>query len=223
MTTTIDIAAIRERESAITALESAWNACAVTLRHERTPEVWRMPSRCDGWQVRDIYAHVLGQLEDAAAGLAGTRTPDEQARAVREIDHPQLVERFDDAVAVGRQVLADLTDEVWSVSVGRTGLSVGDGVVALAHDARIHDDDVRSLHYESCVTPELWLPSLAHICRVLAEREVEFAVELTDAGRLELGRRVPPRGACTTYEFVLAATGRDRHAAAPLTALDIYR
>jgi hypothetical protein len=223
MTATIDIASIRERGNAIAALESAWNACAVTLRHERTPEVWRMASRCDGWQVRDIYAHVLGQLEDAAAGLAGTRTPDEQARALREIDHPQLVERFDHAVAVGRALLAALTDGVWFVSVGPTGLSVGDGVVALAHDARLHDDDVRSLHHESCASPELWLPSLAHICRVLAERGVEFAVELTDAGRLELGGGIPPRGACTTYEFVLAATGRDRHARMPLTALDIYR
>ena len=120
-------------------------------------------------------------------------------------------------------MLADLTDEVWLVPVGAAGLSVADGVVALAHDARIHDDDVRSLHHESCVSPELWLPSLAHICRVLAERGVELAVELTDAGRLELGGRSPPRGACTTYDFVLAATGRDQHAPAPLTALDIYR
>ncbi len=182
-----------------------------------------MPSRCEGWQVRDIYAHVLCQIEDAAAGLAGTRTPDEQARALRELDHQQLMDRFDHAVAVGRHLLADLTDEVWSGAVGATGLSVGDGVVALTHDARVHDDDVRSLHYESCFATEVWLPSLAHICRVLDKRGDEFAVELTDAGRLELGRRTPPRHTCSTYEFVLAATGRDRHAPAQLAALDIYR
>jgi uncharacterized protein (TIGR00369 family) len=220
--TTIDIASIRERRNAIAALTSAWDACTATLRHERTAPVWRMPSRCQGWEVRDTYAHVLGQIEDAAGGVAGTRTPDEQALSMRTIDRPQLAERFAQAVAVGRQLLADLTDEVWQVPAGATGLSVGDGVVALAHDARLHDDDVRSLYHESCTAPAVWLPSLAHICRVLAARGVALAVDLTDAGRLELDTQGPSIGACSTYDFVLAATGRDEHAPAPLAALDIY-
>jgi hypothetical protein len=220
--TTIDVASIRERKSAIAALTSAWDACTATLGDERTAAVWQMSSRCQGWEVRDTYAHVLGQIEDAASGVAGTRTPDEQARSLRTLDVQQLAERFAQAVVVGRQLLADLTDEVWLVPAGVTGLSLGDGVVALAHDARLHDDDVRSLYHESCVAPAVWRPSLAHIWRVLAERGVEVAVELTDAGRLELDTQAPPIGACSTYDFVLAATGRDEHASTPLAALDIY-
>lgn len=218
----IDIAAIRRRKNATAALAAALEACAATLADERTSAVWQMPSRCRGWQVRHVYAHVLGQLEDAAAGAPGIRTPDEQAFAIPAVGYDELKARFEAAIQVGRDLLANLTDDLWSAPAGTTSLTIGEGVIALAHDARLHDDDVRSLYHEPCTSGDVWLASLDHISRQVTRRGTGFVVELTDTGRLEVGSPTPTIDACTTYDFVLGATGRRHDAPAALASLNIY-
>jgi uncharacterized protein (TIGR03083 family) len=47
-------------------------------------DAWRRPTRCVGWQVRDVAGHVVGQLIDTVTGAAGTRSSDEQAAEMRE-------------------------------------------------------------------------------------------------------------------------------------------
>src|SRR5215469_7328708 len=50
-----------------------------------TPEQWEVQSRCDGWRVADVAAHVVGQLTDVAAlRLDGLGTPEVTARQVQE-------------------------------------------------------------------------------------------------------------------------------------------
>ena len=44
---------------------------------------WTRETRCTGWQVRDVAGHVVGQAVDTVSGAIGTRTPDEQAAALR--------------------------------------------------------------------------------------------------------------------------------------------
>ena len=44
---------------------------------------WTCETRCTGWQVRDVAGHVVGQAIDTVSGAIGTRTPDQQAAALR--------------------------------------------------------------------------------------------------------------------------------------------
>ena len=37
---------------------------------------WSTPTRCAGFDVRDVAGHVIGLAEDVAAGRAGSRTPE---------------------------------------------------------------------------------------------------------------------------------------------------
>lgn len=46
--------------------------------------VWTAPTRCTRWEVRDVSAHVVGQLVDTVSGKVGSRTADEQAAGLRE-------------------------------------------------------------------------------------------------------------------------------------------
>ena len=63
------------------------------LRH-LDASVWTTPTRCTGWEVRDIAGHVVGLANDAATGVPGTRTPDEQAAALRDSEPGDLAEQL---------------------------------------------------------------------------------------------------------------------------------
>lgn len=43
---------------------------------------WSAPSRCEGWEVRDVAAHVYGTVHDVLAGTVGQRTPEQEARRI---------------------------------------------------------------------------------------------------------------------------------------------
>ena len=48
-------------------------------------KAWAAPTRCDGWSVADVAAHVIGSMADVAGGrLEGLGTPEVTAREVAE-------------------------------------------------------------------------------------------------------------------------------------------
>src|SRR5437868_4762406 len=48
-------------------------------------EEWQRPTRCQGWSVADIAAHLVGQLTDVVTGnLEGLGTPEVTMREVEE-------------------------------------------------------------------------------------------------------------------------------------------
>ena len=60
-------------------------AAFADLLSDLSPEQWETPSRCDGWRVADVAAHVVGQLSDVTAlRLDGLGTPEVTARQVDE-------------------------------------------------------------------------------------------------------------------------------------------
>ena len=44
---------------------------------------WEAPTRCTGFQVRDVAGHVVGLAEDVVKGVPGSRNAEAEAASVR--------------------------------------------------------------------------------------------------------------------------------------------
>jgi uncharacterized protein (TIGR03083 family) len=104
----------------------------------------RRPTRCDGWSVHDVVAHVIGLASDAFAGRVGRFTPDEQAAMRRDLTPSELADELDQALLLGEPFLRAVTDEQWAGKSGAPGLTLGEGLLTLWFDAWVHRDDVRA-------------------------------------------------------------------------------
>jgi Mycothiol maleylpyruvate isomerase N-terminal domain len=97
---------------------------------------WTVSSRCAGWQVRDVAAHVVGQAADVVSGAAGTRTSDQQAVALRDQPPGALVDRLLAAKESLSGLASGLNDTVWKAPSSIPGLTVGQGIQTLVHEPR---------------------------------------------------------------------------------------
>ena len=104
---------------------------------------WHAPTRCDGFEVRDVAGHVIGLAEDVAKGVPGSRTAEEEAATVRDDTPAQAGDRLRVAVGSLRDLLAVLDDDAWNGPSPIPELSLGDGVLTLWYDTYVHADDVR--------------------------------------------------------------------------------
>ncbi len=105
---------------------------------------WARETRCTGWQVRDVAGHVVGQAVDTVSGVIGTRTPDDQAAALRGESPGALAARLRTATDSVAQLGAAFDDAAWSAPSPVPGLTIGQGVHALLNDAYVHGDDIRA-------------------------------------------------------------------------------
>jgi len=107
---------------------------------------WKTPSRCDGFDVRDVAGHVIGLAEDVAAGKPGTRNAEEEAASVRGDTPHQAAERLRVALGpIGALADAAAADEnTWNAPSGVPDLTLGDGILLLWYDAYVHADDIRA-------------------------------------------------------------------------------
>jgi uncharacterized protein (TIGR03083 family) len=110
-----------------------------------SPAQWQTPTRCRGWAVRDVAAHVAGNAADSARAAAGTRTPDEQARDLRQQLPAELAARLSAAAAELCSLLQGLGSRVWERPSSVPGRTIGNGLLTLWYDAYVHDDDIRSV------------------------------------------------------------------------------
>ena len=114
-----------------------------------TPAEWATPSRCSGWTVGDVAAHVVGGMADVAAlRLEGLGTPEVTARQVAE-RHGRSPGEIADELGATIKATADLLgafdDAAWAMpSPGGFDMTLGEGVEALWHDAWLHGEDIRS-------------------------------------------------------------------------------
>src|SRR3954470_23980476 len=112
-------------------------------------EDWRQPTRCEGWTVADVAAHVVGQLTDVVTGrLDGLGTPEATTREVEERrgrTPAQLVDELAESGKLGGEIAAGFDDAAWNgpIPTGGPG-TLGTGIEALWADAYIHADDIRS-------------------------------------------------------------------------------
>src|SRR5450756_222713 len=81
---------------------------------------WSRPTRCEGWVVADVAAHVVGSIADVVSGqLEGLGSPEATAREVAERKGRRPAELAQELVAVTK-LAADLgaafDDSTWETS-----------------------------------------------------------------------------------------------------------
>src|SRR5260221_12608779 len=57
-------------------------------------KAWDAPTRCTGFQVRDVAGHVVGLPEDVAKGVPGSRNAEEEAASVGGDSPPPVAARL---------------------------------------------------------------------------------------------------------------------------------
>jgi uncharacterized protein (TIGR03083 family) len=187
-----------------------------------------MPTRCAGWSVTDIAAHVVGTVADIAQGrLEGQGTPavtrrqahERAGRTVRE-----LTDELANAAPVLFALLASLPEEAWEgPAPNDPDYTLGFAVESIWYDAYLHGDDVRhALGLPSADGPGL-RAAVHHVAGYLQYRAWGPATLLLNGiepiqiggGGLEI--------IGDPLEFVLVATGRLEPALLGLDpTIDVY-
>jgi uncharacterized protein (TIGR03083 family) len=185
---------------------------------------WSRETRCAGWQVRDVAGHVVGQAVDTVTGVPGSRTPDDQAEALRGESPTALATRLHAAVESLAGLAAAFDDAVWSAPSPVPGMTIGQGVHALRQDAYLHGDDIRTaLGLPFDAGPGL-RSSLDFVLGALLRDEA--AAAQSDIARLLAvpADRFSAQTGIAERDFLLAATGRGDPASLSLPELvNIYR
>ena len=105
---------------------------------------WEAPTRCTGFQVRDVAGHVVGLAEDVVKGVPGSRNAEEEAASVRGDAPVQAAARLRAVIAALQPLLDALDDDMWNGPSGVPDLTFGRGVLTLWYDAFVHADDIRA-------------------------------------------------------------------------------
>ena len=122
-------------------------------------EAWLTPSRCEGWAVRDVVAHLVGTnafwAHSVAAGLAGepTRlltgfdpvaTPAAMVGALADRSPAELLAQFDESNEALARVVGGLDAASWSAPAEAPPghLSVAAVVLHALWDGWVHERDI---------------------------------------------------------------------------------
>lgn len=183
-----------------------------------TDAEWATPTRCEGWTVGDVAAHVIGSMADVVAlRLDGLGTPEVTAREVAERQGRSPGELADELAGVtkaARDLTSAFDDDAWNgPAPGGFAFTLADGVEALWYDAYLHGDDIRAALGRPSVDGPGVRASLSHIATSLTGRgydDVTLALEGHDEFTVGKGGRAI-RG--NAIDFVKAATGRGDPAA----------
>ena len=181
---------------------------------------WATPSRCSGWTVGDVAAHVIGGMADVAAfRLEGLGTPEVTARQVAERhgrSPGELADELGAAIKATAELLEAFNDEAWAMQApGGFDFTLGEGVEALWHDAWLHGDDILAALGRPSERGDGMVASVSHIADVLTREGwgpavlaldglPEFAVNRNGGN----GGNGASRFTGDALAFVYAATGR---------------
>jgi uncharacterized protein (TIGR03083 family) len=187
-------------------------------------DAWHAPTRCTGWEVRDVASHVVGLAADALAGVPGSRTPDEHAAALHEHAPAELAVQLRASLEVFRSFVGALDDAAWNGSSGVPDMTLARGVYGLWFDTWVHLDDARA----ALGIPPDNGPGLTASAVFVAQRLDEDGwgpATLTLDGMDEIvigagGRKITG----DPYQFVLVGSGRADPASLGLdSTVNIYR
>ena len=216
------------REDVAAAIGPAWTAFADLVRSLDADQL-AMPTRCEGWSVADVAAHLAGSLTDITQGrLEGQGTPEVTARQVDERKGrtgDELADEIEGAAKAGADLLAAFDDDAWAAqSPGGFDFTLGFGVQSLWYDAYLHGDDIRAALGQPTVREPGLDAAVDHVVDSLAQREFGPATFVLDGyGEAEVGGDGGPRYEADAFDFVLAGTGRKDPAGLGLPAdIDIY-
>jgi uncharacterized protein (TIGR03083 family) len=110
-------------------------------------EQWDTPSRCEGWTVADVAAHVVGSMADIVAGrVEGLGSPEATAREVDERRGrraTELADELDAAIEQAIGLLALFDADAWETPApGGYHGTLLQGVQALYYDTWAHAGDI---------------------------------------------------------------------------------
>ena len=191
---------------------------------------WDRPSRCEGWTVADVAAHVTGIQADIVAGrFEGLGSPESIERQVAERRGRSAQETADELQGVrkaGADLLATFDDEAWQAP-GPAGVSktVGFGVEGLWYDAYVHGDDIRAAIGRPSVPGPGLRASVFHVAGLLEDTGYGPAtLALDGVEEVPVGSGEGPRITGDPLQFVLVATGRaDPSTVGLADTVNVYR
>jgi uncharacterized protein (TIGR03083 family) len=174
---------------------------------------WDRSTRCDGWAVRDVAAHVVGSIADVVSGqLEGLGSPEVTAREVAERtgrSPAELVQELTAVTKLAADLAAVFDDDSWDApGPGGYDGTLGQGVEALWYDTYLHADDVRAALGRDPARGAGLRASVHHVAHEL-DKQGWGPATLAFDGIEEVA--VGPGGTKHTgdaLEFVLVATGR---------------
>ncbi len=163
-----------------------------------TEEEWQQPTRCAGWSVADVAAHLIGTITDIVEGrLEGLGTPEVTQREVGERRGKapkELADECFEARTLVATLLASFDDAAWTQPApGGYDGTLTEAVEAVWYDAYLHADDIR----DAIGRPTEIGPGLAAATSHVAHQ----------ASQLGWHGEVPTDDA-VAHDFVLVATGR---------------
>lgn len=184
-----------------------------------------LPSRCEGWSVREVAAHLIGAFADITSGRTeGQGTPEVSARQVAEragCTPASLTQELLSVTARTEKMLALFDDEAWVTATAGYDLTLGQAMGAMWSGTYVHGDDIRAaIGRPSDRGPGL-RASVLHFAELLDKRGWGPAVLALDGmDEVALGRpgAAGRRVTGDPLAFVLAATGRADPAALGLDA-----
>jgi uncharacterized protein (TIGR03083 family) len=196
-----------------------------------SPEDWETESRCAGWRVADVAAHVVGTLTDVTAfRLDGLGTPEVTERQVDERrgrSPGDLAEELRTGANAAAELAEGFDDDAFNTEGPQgNGQTLGYGLEALWFDTYLHGDDILAALGGSTTSTSGFAPSVSHISDTLSQEGAEpatirltgldeFLVSGGNSSRLIMG---------DPMQFILVATGRADPATMGLDPeINIYR
>lgn len=196
-----------------------------------SPTEMTRTTRCEGWTVADVAAHLIGTMADITQGrIEGQGTPEAtEGQVVERRGRPaaELADELRQAADVTPGLLAAFDDDAWGrPAPGGYDMTLGEAVEALWYDAYVHADDIRAAAGRPTERTDGLKASVSHVADLLTRKGwgpatlaldglPEFTVGVGD-GR---GHRIEG----DPFEFLLAATGRAEPAVLGLDAtVNVY-
>lgn len=200
------------------------------LVRELSDAEWDSPSRCAGWRVADVAAHVVGQLTDVVnLRLEGLGTPEVTKRQVEERrgrTTGELADELEASADLAGALASSFDDAAWEAPAppGPRG-TLGFGLEALWFDTFLHADDMRSAVGLATRPGAGIRPSLSHIAQELTDQgwgPADLAFEGFEVFPIAGGGSRTITG--DAFGFVLVSTGRSDPASMDLDgSVNIYR
>lgn len=197
------------RPQTIEGLDEEWVNAAAFIAGLSDAELER-PTRCEGWSVRNVAAHLVGAVADIAGGTVGAVMGPDHVADRATLTGPQLAGEMTQAAEIASKLVGALDDHYWAQPSPFPGLTYRQGVEALWLESFLHEDDIRhALGREPRPAPGKALEiSLRHVAEVMGRHGWnKTTLALDGLPEIPIG----PGGKPITGDpmrFLLAATGR---------------
>lgn len=141
------------------------------------PAAWEKASLCEGWTVRDVAAHLAGNMADVVAGRlegAGSEAYNQRQVDERADKSPaEILEEWKENGARFEAFAGQMTPEVWDMSLPGDAAAfgtIGYGIQRLLEDLWVHAHDIRTPLGQEIVPGPGIIAGLEVIANTLPER-----------------------------------------------------